>query len=111
MIERGEKLPPRRAQIPTQVITFNLGKAVLQGDAANNIELLAGDVVTVFSQKDIRVPVSRQTRVVSIEGEVGSPGVYKLQAGETLKSYVMAITGTNYYCICISAIVSRIRSG
>ena len=81
------------SDLTTQVITFNLGKAVLQGDAANNIELLAGDVVTVFSQKDIRVPVSRQTRVVSIEGEVGSPGVYKLQAGETLKSLIARAGG------------------
>ncbi len=74
--------------LSTQVIPFNLGKAVLQGDAANNIELMAGDVVTVYSQKDIRVPLSRQTRLVSLEGEVGSPGVYQLQAGDTLKSVI-----------------------
>ena len=78
--------------LSTQVIPFNLGKAVLQGDDANNLELMSGDVVTVYSQKDIRVPVSRQTRLVSLEGEVGSPGVYQLQPGDTLKS-VLARAG------------------
>jgi polysaccharide biosynthesis/export protein len=81
-----ERLNPK--DLSTEVIPFNLGKAVLQGDAASNIELQSGDVVTIYSQKDIRVPVSRQTRLVSIEGEVASPGVYQLQAGDTLKSLI-----------------------
>ncbi|MEQ1682321.1 MAG: SLBB domain-containing protein [Burkholderiaceae bacterium] len=79
--------------LSTHVIPFNLGKVVLQGDAANNIELMSGDVVTVYSQKDIRVPVSRQTRLVSLEGEVASPGVYQLQAGDTLKSVIARAGG------------------
>ena len=74
--------------LSTQLIPFNLGKVVLQGDPLNNIELLAGDVVTIYSQKDIRVPVSRQTRLVSIEGEVAAPGVYQLLPGETLKQLI-----------------------
>ncbi len=81
-----ERLNPK--DLSTEVIPFNLGKAVLQGDAASNIELQAGDVVTIYSQKDIRVPVSRQTRLVSIEGEVVSPGVYQLKPGDTLKSLI-----------------------
>ena len=79
--------------LTTLVIPFNLGKAVLQGDAANNIELMAGDVVTVYSQKDIRVPVSRQTRLVTLEGEVASPGVYQLQPGDTLQSVIARAGG------------------
>ena len=79
--------------LTTQVIPFNLGKAVLQGDELSNIELLAGDVVTVYSQKDIRVPVSRQTRLVALEGEVGAPGVYQLQPGDTLQSVIARAGG------------------
>jgi protein involved in polysaccharide export with SLBB domain len=75
------------------VIPFNLGKAVLQGDEASNVELLAGDVVTIYSQKDMRVPLARQTRLVSLEGEVGAPGVYQLQAGETLPQLVARAGG------------------
>ncbi|HET7865802.1 MAG TPA: SLBB domain-containing protein [Burkholderiaceae bacterium] len=73
-----------RPDLTTEVISFNLGKAVLQADPANNVELQPGDVVTVFSQKDMRVPLARQTRLVTVEGEVGAAGVYQLQPGETL---------------------------
>lgn len=79
--------------LSTQVIPFNLGKAILQADPAHNLELLAGDVVTVYSQKDLRVPVARQTRLVSLEGEVNSPGVYQLTPGETLRGLIARAGG------------------
>ena len=79
--------------LSTQVIPFNLGKVVMQRDPLNNIELLPGDVVTVYSQKDIRVPVSRQTRLVSLEGEVSAPGIYQLVPGETLKQLLTRAGG------------------
>ena len=82
-----------RSDLTTRVIPFNLGRAVLQNDPAENIELLPGDVVTIYSQTDIRVPVSRQTRLVAIEGEVGAPGIYQLQAGETLKMLIARAGG------------------
>ena len=82
-----------KADLSTQVIPFNLGAAVLRDDPAANIELLPGDVVTVFSQKDIRVPVARQTRLVSIEGEVAAPGVYQLQPGETMRQLITRAGG------------------
>ena len=81
------------ADLTTQVIPFNLGRAVLQGDEASNLELMPGDVVTVYSQKDIRVPVARQTRLVSLEGEISSPGVYQLLPGETLRSLITRAGG------------------
>jgi len=74
--------------LTTQVIPFNLGRAVLQHDPQQDIALMPGDVVTVYSQKDMRVPVARQTRLVSLEGEVGAPGVYQLLPGETLRGLV-----------------------
>ena len=86
-----ERLDPN--DLSTQVIPFNLGKAVIQGDAQANIELKSGDVVTVYSQKDVRVPVARQTRLVSLEGEVGAPGVYQIQPGETLKGLIARAGG------------------
>lgn len=85
-----ERLNP---DLSTQVIAFSLGKAVLQGDDASNIALAPGDVVTVYSQKDVRVPVAKQTRLVSLEGEVNAPGIYQLQAGDTLKSLITRAGG------------------
>jgi protein involved in polysaccharide export with SLBB domain len=79
--------------LSTQVIPFNLGKAILQGDDASNVALMPGDVVTIYGQKDIRVPVSRQTRLVSVEGEIASPGVYQLQAGDTLQTLIQRAGG------------------
>jgi protein involved in polysaccharide export with SLBB domain len=82
-----------KADLSTQVIPFNLGAAVLRGDPAANVELQPGDVVTIYSQKDIRVPVARQTRLVSIEGEVGAPGVYQLEPGETMRQLIARAGG------------------
>lgn len=79
--------------LTTEVIPFNLGRAILQNDPASNIALLPGDVVTIYSQKDIRVPVGRQTRLVSLEGEVAAPGVYQLLPGETLKQLLARAGG------------------
>jgi polysaccharide export outer membrane protein len=86
-----ERLNPQ--DLSTQIIPFNLGAVVLRGDAASNVELIAGDVVTVFSQKDLRVPVAKQTRLVSIEGEVAATGVYQLLPGETLKQLISRVGG------------------
>jgi polysaccharide export outer membrane protein len=71
--------------LSTTLIPFSLGKAVLEGDEANNLELRAGDVVTIFSQHDISVPTKRQTMFVRVEGEVHVPGIYKIQQGDTLR--------------------------
>jgi protein involved in polysaccharide export with SLBB domain len=86
-----ERLNPK--DISTQVIPFNLGKAVLQRDPLQDLQLQPGDVVTIYSQKDIRVPLARQTRLVSLEGEVMAPGVYQLMPGETLKSLLTRVGG------------------
>ena len=85
-----ERLNP---DLSTQVIAFNLGRAILQNDEASNIALAPGDVVTVYSQKDVRVPVARQTRLVSIEGEINAPGIYQLQPGETLRGLIQRAGG------------------
>lgn len=79
--------------LTTQVIPFNLGAVVIQRDEAQNLPLMPGDVVTVYSQKDLRGPLSRQTRLVTVDGEVMAPGVYQLAAGETLRSLIQRAGG------------------
>lgn len=82
-----------RTKLTNELIPFNLGKAVLQKDPAHNLLLQAGDVVTILSQNDLRVPQERQSRLVRVEGEVAAPGVYQAAAGETLPQLIKRIGG------------------
>jgi len=80
-------------ELRTQLIPFNLGKAIVQKDPAHNLELQEGDIVTIMSSSELRLPVERQTRVVRIEGEVASPGLYQALPGETLAQIITRIGG------------------
>ena len=82
-----------RDKLSTQLIPFNLGKAVVQKDPAHNLALLPGDVVTILSQTDLRLPQERQSRLVRLEGEVAAPGVYQTLPGETLPQLIKRIGG------------------
>jgi protein involved in polysaccharide export with SLBB domain len=88
VIERQSK-----ENLTTSLLPFNLGRLVLQGDSSQNLELLPGDVVTIFSKADIRVPQAEQTRFVRLEGEFVSSGVYSVRPGETLRQLVQRAGG------------------
>lgn len=81
-----ERLDP--ATLKTSLIPFDLGKLVLQHDTSQDLALEPGDVVSVFSQADIRVPLTQQTKFVRLEGEFVHSGVYTVKAGETLRDLV-----------------------
>ena len=81
-----ERLNPN--DLATSLKPFNLGRALLEKDEKDNLELQPGDVVTIFSQADIHVPQTRQTTFVRLEGEFVSAGVYSVQPGETLRELV-----------------------
>ncbi|PUE41204.1 hypothetical protein B9Z50_05595 [Limnohabitans sp. Bal53] len=77
-----ERLDP--VQVKTVLIPFNLGQALQNKDSANNLQLQAGDVVTVFGVRDLPVPMEKRNQFVRIAGEVKVPGVYQITPGETL---------------------------
>ncbi len=79
--------------LATSLVPFNLGKLVLDGDASQNLELLPGDVITIFSKADIRVPITQQTRFVRLEGEFNAAGVYSVLPGETLRGLLQRVGG------------------
>jgi len=81
------------ATLQTTLIPFDLGKAVIDADPASNLALQPGDIVTVFSQKDIVAPQEAQTRYVKVEGEVEHPGIYELAEGQTLKDLLQSAGG------------------
>ena len=100
-----ERLDPK--QLRTEIIPFNLGLAVIHGDESQNLELKEGDVVTVLSQKDLKIPVERQTRLVRVEGEVASPGLYQVKPGETLDQLLMRIGGVTPQAYIFGTAVQR----
>jgi protein involved in polysaccharide export with SLBB domain len=88
VVERQSK-----ENLTTSLLPFNLGKVVLGDDLSQNLALLPGDVVTIFSKADIRVPQEQQTRLVRLEGEFVSAGVYSVLPGETLRQLVQRAGG------------------
>lgn len=82
-----------RATLTTRLIPFNLGRAVIDGDDLHNLALQPGDIVTILSKKDLRVPQDRQTRLVRVEGEVAAPGIYQIESGETLPQLIARLGG------------------
>jgi protein involved in polysaccharide export with SLBB domain len=74
--------------LKTTLIPFDLGKLVLQHDESQNLELKAGDVVSIFSEADIHVPIAQQTKMVTLGGEFIHSGIYTVQPGETFRHLV-----------------------
>src|SRR5579864_3080865 len=79
--------------LSSKLIWMSPRKAILEHDDASNLELQPGDIVTIFSQRDISLPQDERSRYVVIEGEVKRPGVYKLEVNETLQSVLQRAGG------------------
>lgn len=85
-----QRLDP--ATLVSSLLPFNLGQA-LDGKSNENLVLQPGDVITIFSQADIREPIEKQSKYVRLEGEMTTAGVYKAEAGETLRKLLMRVGG------------------
>ncbi|HWR14180.1 MAG TPA: SLBB domain-containing protein [Terriglobales bacterium] len=79
--------------LTSRLIPFNLSKAIADSKSEDNIGLQPGDVITIFSQADITVPVEQRTKFVKIEGEVKASGIYRAEPGETLRDLVSRAGG------------------
>ncbi len=88
VIERADK-----TDLTPQLLPFNLANAIDLPNSPDDLELQPGDVVTVFSKSDIRVPQAQQTKFVRLEGEFNAAGVYRVQPGENLRSLVARAGG------------------
>ena len=82
-----------RNDLTTRLLPFNLGRVVIDGDSSQNLALEPGDVITIFSKADIRVPQSQQTKYVRLEGEFTASGTYSVAPGETLRQLVGRVGG------------------
>lgn len=87
VIERLDK-----TELQPKLYPFNLRKAMGK-DPQHNVELLPGDVVTVFSAEDASIPKSRKVTLVKVAGEVGSPGFYQINPGESIRDVLVKAGG------------------
>jgi protein involved in polysaccharide export with SLBB domain len=79
--------------LSSKLIWMSPRRAILEHDETANLELEPGDIVTIFSQRDISVPEQDRSQYVIVEGEVMRPGVYKLETNETLQSVLSRAGG------------------
>jgi protein involved in polysaccharide export with SLBB domain len=83
-----------RETLEVTLLQFHLGRVLSTPMGKDDLILEPGDVITVFTYKDIQVPISRRQIFVRIEGEVNSPGVYQLRSGENLQQLIQKAGGT-----------------
>lgn len=82
-----------RKDLSSELIAFNLGKVLANQQDKENIQLQAGDVVTVFSADDVRIPQAKRRVIVRLEGEVQRPGIYQVAPNETLSELLLKAGG------------------
>jgi protein involved in polysaccharide export with SLBB domain len=83
----------QRTDLSVELIPFNLGAVMADPKHADNRLLQAGDIVTVFSANDIRVPLDKRRVMVRVEGEVAHPGIYPAKPHETLLELIAKAGG------------------
>lgn len=86
-----ERVDPNNVTV--QLIPFNLGQALQDPASPENLPLQPGDIVTVFSVNDVRVPQAKRQVFVRVEGEVNRPGVYQMTPGEGLHQLISKAGG------------------
>ena len=79
--------------LSVSLLPFNLGNALDYPKSPDNLALEAGDVITVFSQDDLRGPLSKRRIMVRVEGEVANPGIYQAGPGDTLPKLISRAGG------------------
>jgi len=103
-----ERLDPH--DLSTRVIPFNLGNALDHPASADDQVLKPGDVVTIFSRRDLPLPVDKQAMFVRIDGEVNAPGVYRVHPGETLRQAVEQAGGLTPHSYLYASELTRVSA-
>jgi protein involved in polysaccharide export with SLBB domain len=83
-----------RETLQYTLLPFSLANVLTSPRSQYDLLLEAGDVITVFSNKDIQIPISRFKAFVRVEGEVNKPGVYPVEAGDNLTTIIQKAGGT-----------------
>jgi polysaccharide biosynthesis/export protein len=93
--------------LSTRLIPFNLGNAIDNLASSDNQTLNAGDIITIFSRKDLPLPLEKHATYVQVGGEVSAPGVYRVKPGETLRDVVGRAGGLTSHSYLYAAQLTR----
>jgi protein involved in polysaccharide export with SLBB domain len=96
--------------LSTRLITFNLGHAIDDPASEDNRTLRPGDVLTIFARRDLPLPVEKHATFVRISGEVNAPGVYRVNAGETLRNLVERAGGLTSHAYLYASQLTRVST-
>ena len=93
--------------VTSQLLPFNLARAIRAKDPRHDLVLQPGDVVTIFGVKDVPVPVAKRQRFVEVRGEVAVPGIYEAAPGDTLDQVILRAGGLTPSAYLYGAIFTR----
>jgi protein involved in polysaccharide export with SLBB domain len=96
--------------LSTRLIAFNLANAIDNPASGDNEVLQPGDVITIFSEKDIPLPVDKHAAFVRVDGEVNAPGVYRISPGETLRDVVKRAGGLTPHSYLYASQLNRVST-
>lgn len=96
-----------RKNLSVNLIPFNLAKVLSNRNDPENYLLEAGDILTIFSATDLRVPISRRRVVVRLEGEVARPGIYQVMPSESLSDVLQRAGGLTHNAYLFGTVFSR----
>jgi protein involved in polysaccharide export with SLBB domain len=93
--------------LSTRLIPFNLGNAIDNPASSDNQLLKVGDIITVFSRKDLPLPLEKHQTFVQVGGEINAPGVYRVSPGETLRDVVERAGGLTAHSYLFASQLTR----
>jgi polysaccharide export outer membrane protein len=96
--------------LSTRLVPFNLGNAIANPATLDNQFLKAGDVITIFSRKDLPLPTDKHAIFVRIDGEVNAPGVYRINPGDTLRNLVERAGGLTQHSYLYASQLTRVST-
>jgi protein involved in polysaccharide export with SLBB domain len=105
VIERLDTL-----DLTTRLVSFNLARAIDDPSSVDNQLLKAGDVVTVFSRRDLPLPLDKHSSFIRVGGEVAVPGVYRVEPGETLRNVVERAGGLTAHSYLYASQLTRVST-
>ncbi|MDQ2833592.1 MAG: SLBB domain-containing protein [Acidobacteriota bacterium] len=95
------------SDLTTHIIPVALGEAIDHPDSADDKLLQPGDVVVIYSKRDLNLPTELRASFVRIDGEVTAPGIYRLENDDTLRDLIQRAGGLGPHAYPYGSVLTR----